>query len=416
MSDEYSGSDITQYDKPEIPSANESLASTLPVEKSGYKLVEDIKAAVSEGDGAAAAAIPADIAALGVESFFALGDPIGTLVNAGLTIVLELVEPLNDVLEFVSGDPDEMARSQERWSQISTALASLGEEVGSTVSNDLPNWQGTDAALEQLYALEAIILAASNEAAGIETFLSWAKTLAETLYAVIKAIITELVSFLVTNGLVALALAGVTFGSSVAGFLVRASIKGSMMFVKAMKKFEKAFGIFGKIGRFLFKKIAKSSYRGNPQYALWKAVLVKAGIAGGLAAGVNSIGAITTAAGGTGGATATTPGGSAGQVYIDLTEFEQIEAGLNVHAGRSSGIEDAAQDLTVTEMTWGLPGLLGMESAYQDNCEGILEVLADITAALEGNAAKLKAVGAEWESADQETQAAFENLQLELEG
>ncbi|WP_026929443.1 hypothetical protein [Glycomyces tenuis] len=417
MSDSYSGSDIAQYDEPDVPDTRESMGSSIPVVKSGYKLVEDIKAAYENEDPLAAAkTVPADIAVLGLEAAFALKDPIFTLVQAGLTIVLELVEPLNDALESVSGDPDEMARTKERWGQISTALEALSGEVGSSIGADLSSWQGSDAdsALEQLRALEAIILAASSEAANVQTLLSWAETLAETIYAVIKSIIAELVSWLVTNGLVALALSPATFGSSVAGFLVRASIKGSMMFTRAFSKLEKAFGLFGKIGKVLYKLLAKSSYRGNPKYKLWVSVLAKAGIGGGLAALAPGAGAVTNELT-DGPATVSTPGGGSGQVNIDLGEFDQIQSSLSTHAERSAAIEQASTDAQAAEMTWGMPGWFGMDDAYRDNCEGILEVLADITAALEGNAAELTACRDAYQDADDQITADFESLQLELE-
>ncbi|MFG3342548.1 hypothetical protein [Glycomyces sp. NPDC048151] len=331
--------------------------------------------------------------------------------------MLALVEPLDDMIQMVSGDPDEMARSEERWGQIATAYSAFGEEIGASVESDIPTWAGqdADAARDQIAALGAIVQGVSTDAQKVQSLLAWARTLAETIYAVIKSILAELVSWLLTNGLVALALSPATFGSSVAGFVVRASIKGSMMFTKALSKLQKAFNIFGKIGKALFKILSKTSYRGNPAKKLWKEVMMKALIGGGLGAispALNAHSTYTSIRGESG----WIDGGSSapGQISVDPAELDQLKSSLETHAGRSESLHQAAQDAAVAEMTWGLPGVMGMESAYQDSCDAIDEIGGDITNALNGNATKVSQCAEDYRAADEEMASAFDSIGSDL--
>ncbi|WP_241377521.1 hypothetical protein [Glycomyces sp. L485] len=122
-------------------------------------------------------------------------DPVFALSSAGLGIVLELVEPFNDAIELVSGSPEDMQRVEDAWGEVSSSLGTLASDTSSTLSANLNQWQGADAdaAIEQVEALAAAIAAAGHEASNVQQIVSWCRMLA------------ELVSWLITRGLIALA-------------------------------------------------------------------------------------------------------------------------------------------------------------------------------------------------------------------
>lgn len=91
---EQHGSDITQYPRVDTPGTTQRVLEGTPV-------VGGLAGAIS--------AVAGGVQGLAMEALFALRDPIYALAEAGLTIVLELVDPFNDVLEMVSGDHFEQA-------------------------------------------------------------------------------------------------------------------------------------------------------------------------------------------------------------------------------------------------------------------------------------------------------------------
>ncbi|MEV0647376.1 hypothetical protein AB0I28_19110 [Phytomonospora sp. NPDC050363] len=399
------GSDISSYPTVDTPGTGESIAKGTPVAKGTYNLAEDIIAAINGDDRLkSAAAIPMDIKMLAMEGLLAMRDPIYALANAGLSIVIELVQPFEDVIEMVSGDPDEMGRQQEVWGQVGSALEALSGETSSAVGNGLKGWSGQDAALanDQLSALGAAILAASHEAHSVKTLLGWAKALAEAIFMVIKSILAELVSWLITRGLMALANSTWSFGASVAAFILTASVKSFQMFNRVMNKFMQASKIFKAIAGPMMKFLGKSSFRGLTEYKLWKAVLTKAGI--GLLGGLGT--ATSTAKDSVMGGPSGTPslpggGGGGGAITVDLDEFEGMAAALEGLSKNASGISDIAQQTAGAELVWGLPGTFGFESAYNESCQGLVEAIGEIEGAYNGNAMRLRSCGEAYKSTEE---------------
>ncbi|MEU6246665.1 hypothetical protein [Glycomyces sp. NPDC047010] len=423
MSDlaEQYGSDITQYPTPEADGTLRNIAEDVPVVKSGQKMADHIYAAVTGDDRlASAAAIPGDIAGLALEAAFAIQDPIYALAQAGLSIVLELVEPLNELLYMVSGDPEEMKRQGEVWGQVSTALGALREENAAAVNDNLRSWTGdaSDAAFEQLTAIEASIMAASNEAVGVQTLLGWAELLAETIYDVIKSIIAELVAWLITRGLIALMNSAWSFGASMAAFVLSAAYKSYSMFSRGFRKLSECNKIFGKIlgvmGKFVLDNPVLKRGLGN-WVGMLAALGAKAGVTAGLTGGLGALPLAGGALGGGGdGGSMISRGGGAG-VMVDPDELVQTAGALEGLNGNTDSIKTVAAEATAAEMTWGLPGL-AFAGKYQEAGNGMVEIIGNISGAHTTSATSLRGCAADYEAADGEVASQFGNLQGELDG
>ena len=417
------GSDITRYPDVQDPGLGERIMNGTPVVKSASHTARSVYDAMAGDDRlASAAAIPGAIGMMGVEALLAVRDPIYWLSSVGLTMVLEIVEPFNDLLELISGDPGEMEHQQQVWGQVSSALKALSGETGQAVSGGIPGWSGqdADAAGDQLQALEASVLAASQEAQGVQTMLGWCKTLAETIYAVVKSILAELVSWLITRGLMALAASSFTFGASMASFVISASLKGFQMFERAMAKMQQGQRIFRMIANSMMKFLGKNSFRsaamtGNG-YALWKGVLIKAGIgiaAGGLP-GVKeqatnaASGAVKDAMGGDRTARFGSVGGRGISAHPE--EFDAAAGKLEGLGGNADAILNVATQTAAAPMTWGLPGALGLEDKYSDNCEGLVEAISHTKAAYDGHASRLRECGENYRRAEESITAGLRML------
>ncbi|HLU27952.1 MAG TPA: hypothetical protein VKZ65_05905 [Glycomyces sp.] len=423
---EQHGSDISQYPDVTTPGTAQRILEGTPVVGS---VAGAVYGAIEADDAASAlTSVASGVQGLAMEALFALRDPVYALAEAGLTIVLELVEPFNDVLEMVSGDPGEMARQGEVWGQVSSALEALSGETGETVRGQLIGWQGqdADAAFEQLYAVEAAIMAAAHEASSVQTLLGWAQAAAEAVYGCIKSILAELVAWLITRGLVALANSAWSFGASVATFLLSAVAKSFAMFNRVMDRFRKVLKIFGGLSDFMIERLKRNPFRGiNPLNGfelggkdLWKRVLVTASIKGGTGLLQGAGTAVSTSQGMVGNAvskaTYSSVGGG-GSVTVDLDSLEGVAGSLEGHAGNAGSIRGVAEEAGAAEMAWGLPGALYFEQAYTDGCEEMVAAITGIENALNGDAVKLRESATDYRTADDEAAAAINRLLDEFE-
>lgn len=401
------GSDITQYSPVDSPGAGERIANDIPLAKPVYGIAQEINDAV-KGDSSlvdAAGGIAADLGMLAAGGLMAIKDPVFALANAGLTIVLELVTPLNDLLEMVSGDPGQMARQQEVWGQVQEALGALGEEVGTAVGTCIPNWSGSaaDAAYNQLYGLSAAIGAMSHEAGGIKQLLAWAEVVAQTIYDVIKSILSELVSWLIMRGLVALAASSFTFGAAIAEFILSGMVKAMTAIQRALSKFAAAGKIFAKIAPLLEKFFLPA---GKP---LWKAVLMRGLITGGITAGLGTASAGYQAL--TAGSPPSAPASAASAegLNVELDELDALAAELDRLAGNGDAINSVATGAASEEMTWGLTGVF-FANSYDGSCQEAIATTGQLSGACTGHAQRLRDTKDAYCSADEVAAAAFEAM------
>ncbi|SDE21299.1 hypothetical protein [Glycomyces harbinensis] len=401
----------------------------IPVVSTGSSLAQNIWGTIAGDDRiSSASAIPGEIMGLGMEVLGAMKDPVYALASAGLSIVLELVDPFNEAIEYVSGSPGDMERVEKAWGEVSGSLQSLSSDTGSAVGANLKSWQGqdADAAAGQLEALAAAIAAAANEASNVQQIVSWCRMLAEAIKALIESILAELVSWLITRGLVALATGPWSFGASIATFILGAFYKATSMFLRVMNKIKTTTGIFGKILRVLVDQglNRKGAFHVTPgqifglrdgmSYALWKGVLVKAAVgAGGSLAG-NATQAATDQFNSMTAGPASGGGGAGGAINVDLDELSGLQSALQGLAGQAGPIRSQASETMAEEMSWGIPGWVGLEGHYTSTAEGLDEAIGEIVSAFEGQAMVIGECRDDHAAADQEAADALNKLLSEF--
>ncbi|MFG3342570.1 hypothetical protein [Glycomyces sp. NPDC048151] len=402
--DQY-GSDITQYAPVDSPGTGERIMNGSTFGKGAYGLAEDITSVV-QGDksiGDAAGGISVDLTMLAAGAAGIIKDPIFELVNAGLSVLLELVTPLNDILEWVSGDPGQMDEQQQVWGQVEEALGALSEEVGTAVSTTMPTWAGTaaDAAYNELYGLSAAIGAMAHECGAIKQLLAWAEVVAQTIYAVIKALIAEFVSWAITRGLVALAASPASFGSSWAAFLVSAIAKYISAMTRTFKKMAMANRVFAKIAPLLAKYFVPAGK------SLWKTVLMRAvmtaGITGGLGAATTGYAQASSQTAETGVFSAASPAG----LTVDLDELDALASELDSLSSNGESIHSVATGAASEDMTWGITGLF-FASSYNGSCGEAVEMTKQLGPACTGHAQRLRDCKEAYAGSDEAAVADFE--------
>jgi hypothetical protein len=88
--------------------------------------------------------IDASVAGLGValETVGAVVDPIGTLASAGVGWLIEHVQPLQDALDMLAGDPEGVEANAMTWDNIANEWFALSEELSAFVDADVESWDG----------------------------------------------------------------------------------------------------------------------------------------------------------------------------------------------------------------------------------------------------------------------------------
>ena len=70
-------------------------------------------------------------------------DPVGTLVSAGISWLIEHIKPLTDALDWLAGDPDTIASYAQTWRNVSGAVAGAQQSFTGAVSQQTGQWTGT---------------------------------------------------------------------------------------------------------------------------------------------------------------------------------------------------------------------------------------------------------------------------------
>lgn len=249
----------------------------------------------------------------------------------------------------------------------------------------------------------------------VAALLDWARMLAETIYEVIKAVLTELVSWAVTRGVVALATSVATAGASVVAFVMDAVVTASRMLLKATRKFQFAQQIFMKLLKFL---------RANPvvdraarEYRLWKELLSVAGTAvvdSVKGAASDIYGHVSDALEG-GEPTMAAMVGDAAKWQVDPGELESAAGALDDLAPNVEAIASVAAEAGAAGMTWGLPGLFFAE-VYAEGCAELSNLTGLLASAIGHHAEGLRQCAETYSRADADIAAEFERLATELGG
>nr|WP_237440010.1 hypothetical protein [Amycolatopsis rubida] len=236
------------------------VAESVPIVGGGVKTILNAKENLGEAEGmgdivSAGKDLVSDGAGFVTDAAsevvsFAI-DPVGTLVSNGLDMLLEVVQPLQDALHFVTGDGPALSDASGDFGKIGEGFVSLAEDFVQTGDETLKEWEGEagDAARAALakfsQGIEGIGCAANAVA---DTLKMWSMVM-EVIEEVVKAIISELISTLIYIWLPALAASLITAGTSVAAATTATVAKVAGAFAKITKR-------LGKLGKLLEKFMA----------------------------------------------------------------------------------------------------------------------------------------------------------------
>lgn len=198
-------------------------------------------------------------------------DPVGWLVENGLDLVLHLVTPLQDALHMVSGDGPGLSKASDDFAAIGNGLVEYAGEFARVADEALADWTGdaSDAARRALADFAQGIEGVATSAGGVAQVLKMSSMIMTVVEEVIKAIITEFVSWLIWIWVPALASSILSLGTSVAAAMSASVAKAGSVFAKVTSK-------LGKLGKLLDKILEFFKKFGSKMVALGKKLGVDA--------------------------------------------------------------------------------------------------------------------------------------------
>lgn len=88
----------------------------------------------------------------GLDTLAAVSDPLGTLMQYGLSWLMEHIRPLSEALDWLAGDPAQIAAHSQTWRNVAASLRSDVATFGRGAGTGVSGWQGTAATAYQTWA------------------------------------------------------------------------------------------------------------------------------------------------------------------------------------------------------------------------------------------------------------------------
>ena len=335
-------------------------------------------------------------ASLGSQAGAFIADPVATLAAWGLDILLSLVTPLQDALDWVTGSPGDMEDAAEMWKRIAQAEVDLSQAVVDNMQ-PLSNWAGLDGAAA---ALKTDLTAAGFYGAGVMAdeiagCLAAAQVMADTIQSIVKFLISLLIKYFITE-IAPMILAGAaTFGATAATGVAWASVRAAQTATSVASKISQMTGLFGRLMGVL-AKIGASNTAVVAIDALRNSIPDAIGMSQDAEGSFQSIQA------------AQGPGLSLSVDPAEITEaapvFEQI-------AEDAAGVADVVSGTAKDDLTWGITGWF-FAGDYNRQVEDLKQLMTEAKSTVQTLAENIRRAGEDWEGADAEIEQIFKDIEL----
>ncbi|NGY65997.1 type IV secretion protein Rhs [Lentzea sp. NEAU-D13] len=168
---------------------------------------EGLATGVSSGDWVAAGLGGVGV---GLEVLSMVVDPIGTLASAGVSWLIEHVQPLKEALDWLAGDPPVIRSFSETWGNVSAEVARIAQEMGNEAKNGTAGWTGASADAYRAHTAEVsdAIAGAGALADGISAGVMIMGEVVAFVRETVRDIVAELIGRLIAWALEAVCTLG----------------------------------------------------------------------------------------------------------------------------------------------------------------------------------------------------------------
>ncbi|MCD0443798.1 hypothetical protein LO763_09200 [Glycomyces sp. A-F 0318] len=172
-------------------------------------------------------------------------DPVQWLAGTVIDFLIQLFQPLEDLVGVVSGNETRMRKSAEMWVKVSEGAQQTGEYISATGAAELAAWVGEDgdAARTRVDELGRSVSVMGFVAIGMNALLLQMADLAKLLRQDIVDLIAKGVSWMITNLLPQVAAGIATFGATVATAIASGIARVASLVMKALNSIAKVLRI-----------------------------------------------------------------------------------------------------------------------------------------------------------------------------
>ena len=178
-----------------------------------------------------------------------VADPLNFLISTGLTFLVDVVQPLEDLLGLVTGNAERMDAEIARWGRVSAALVPLSTEIRQAADQGLLGWQGdtADAAKQRLHEFTDGVTGLADEVQKLSVIMSIAKTLMAIAQGLVIGVLSTLVEWLVFTWTAAMAAAIPTAGASTAAAGAATTVEVAGATTRAVRFVDRVITLLGRL-------------------------------------------------------------------------------------------------------------------------------------------------------------------------
>jgi uncharacterized protein YukE len=201
-------------------------AKAVPIVNASYSLIKDSAQLGQDAKSGNISAIGKDITGVlsdmnsyvqdGIALAGAIADPLNYLISKGLGWLLNVVAPLKQAVDLVTGDPDATSKAATTFQDIAKQTEQLAKTYDDHLRSGLQSWSGKagDAAATKLAGFHDGIEGTATTAGHIAALLQGSSMLMKAAEDIIKGILSDLIEWLVVTWVAAQLAAPETLGAS----------------------------------------------------------------------------------------------------------------------------------------------------------------------------------------------------------
>ncbi|GIF71500.1 hypothetical protein [Asanoa siamensis] len=192
---------------------------------------------------------------LGINVAMYAVDPLNALLSAGLSFLIDVVQPLEDLLGLVTGNPERMEGEIAKWERVGNALEPLAKEILEATREGLVGWQGeaADAARARLEEFAGGVAGIQGDVQQLVFILNTAKLLMDVAQAFVIGLIATFVEWMIMTWLPALAAAVPTAGASTAAAAAATTAQGAIVTTRGVTFIQKVAQIIIRLRGVLYR-------------------------------------------------------------------------------------------------------------------------------------------------------------------
>jgi uncharacterized protein YukE len=111
----------------------------------GVWIAEDIEAIAQGVENRSWVDGTLGVVGAGLDALALVSDPVGALLQYGISWLIEHVKPLSEALDWLAGDPGQIAAHAQTWRNVASSLRAESDELAKAARLDLTEWQGVAA-------------------------------------------------------------------------------------------------------------------------------------------------------------------------------------------------------------------------------------------------------------------------------